>query len=186
MPAPTEKEKMLAGDLYFGNDPDLAAERRHAESLLLRFNTSSPADRATRVVLLGELLGHLGDNVTIQPSLRCDYGTNISIGRNTFVNCDCIFLDCNRITIGEDVQIAPRVQLYTAGHPLDPAIRRSGLEFALPITIADNVWLGGGVIVCPGITIGENTVVGAGAVVTRNLPANVLAVGNPARVLRQL
>ena len=186
MPPLTEKEKMLAGDLYFGNDPDLAAERRHAESLLLRFNTSSPSDRAIRTALLGELLGHLGD-VTIQPSLRCDYGNNISVGAGTFVNSDCIFLDCNRITIGEDVQIAPRVQLYTAGHPLDPTIRRSGLEFALPITIASNVWLGGGAIVCPGITIGENTVVGgAGSVVTRNLPPNVLAVGNPARVLRQL
>ena len=186
MPPPTEKEKMLAGDLYSGNDPALIAERLHAEALLLRFNISSPADRATRIVLLGELLGHLGDNVTIQPSLRCDYGTNLSIGRNTFVNCDCIFLDCNRITIGEDVQIAPRVQLYTAGHPLDAVIRRSGLEFALPITIADNVWLGGGVIVCPGITIGENSVVGAGSVVTRDLPPNVLAVGNPARIIRQL
>ena len=186
MPSLTEKEKMLAGDLYFGNDPDLAAERRHAEALLLRFNTSSPADRATRIVLLNELLGYLGDNVTIQPSLRCDYGTNISIGAGTFVNNDCIFLDCNTITIGADVQIAPRVQLYTAGHPLDPTVRRSGLEFALPITIADNVWLGGGVIVCPGITIGENTVVGAGAVVTRDLPPNVVAVGNPARIIRHL
>ena len=186
MPPLSEKVKMLSGDLYQGGDSDLILERRRAESLLLRFNTSSPADRATRIVLLGELLGHLGHNVTIQPTLRCDYGTNISIGRNTFVNCDCVFLDCNRITIGEDVQIAPRVQLYTAGHPLDPVIRRSGLEFALPITIADNVWLGGGVIVCPGITIGENTVVGAGSVVTRDLPANVVAAGNPARILRQL
>lgn len=185
LPIPSEKEKMLAGELYFGNDLTLAAARRLAESLLLRFNTSPP-DRTLRAAILGDLFGHLGENVTVQPSLRCDYGTNISIGRNTFVNNDCIFLDCNRITIGEDVQIAPRVQLYTAGHPLDPVIRRSGLEFALPITIAGNVWLGGGVIVCPGITIGENTVVGAGSVVTRDLPPNVLAVGNPARIVRQL
>ena len=185
----SEKEKLLAGELYFGNDAALAAERRHAEALLLRFNTSPPEDdraHPIRTAILSELLGYLGENVTIQPSLRCDYGTNISIGAGTFVNSDCIFLDCNLITIGQDVQIAPRVQLYTAGHPLDPAVRRSGLEFALPITIADNVWLGGGVIVCPGITIGENTVVGAGAVVTRDLPPNVLAVGNPARILRQL
>lgn len=182
----TEKQKMLAGDLYYAAGPELAAERLHAQALLHRFNVSSPADSATRTIILSDLLGHLGENVTILPRFGCDYGYNISIGAGTFVNLDCVFLDCNRITLGHDVQVAPGVHLYTATHPIDPVVRRSGQELALPITIADNVWLGGGSIVCPGVSIGENTVVGAGAVVTRNLPANVVAVGNPARILRQL
>jgi maltose O-acetyltransferase len=122
----------------------------------------------------------------LKPWFRCDYGRNIAIGANTFINYDCVFLDCNRITIGREVQIAPRVQIYTATHPLEAAVRRSGVEFALPVAIEDGVWLGGGAIVCPGVTIGENTVVGAGSVVTRDLPAGVLAVGNPCRVLRTL
>ena len=182
----SEKEKMLAGDLYDAGGPELRADRLRAQTLLHRFNQSSPADRSTRTILLRELLGHVGDHVNILPRFGCDYGTNISIGAGTFINLDCVFLDCNRITLGDDVQVAPGVHLYTATHPLDPAIRRSGLELALPITIADNVWLGGGSIVCPGITIGENTVVGAGSVVTRDLPANVVAVGTPARILRHL
>lgn len=182
----TEKQKMLAGDLYDASAPELTAGRLHAQTLLHRFNLSSPADRPARTVLLHELLGHMGDHVNILPRFGCDYGTNISIGANTFINLDCIFLDCNTITLGADCQVAPGVHLYTATHPLDPATRRSGLELALPITIADNVWLGGGSIVCPGVSIGHNTVVGAGSVVTRNLPPNVVAVGNPARILRQL
>ncbi len=186
MPSLTEKQKMLAGDLYDASGPELTAERVRAQVLLARFNLSSAADCSTRTVLLGELLGHLGDRVTILPRFGCDYGSNIAIGARTFVNLDCIFLDCNTITLGADVQVAPGVHLYTATHPTDPVIRRSGLELALPITIADNVWLGGGSIVCPGVTIGENTVVGAGAVVTRDLPANVVAAGNPARILRYL
>lgn len=182
----TEKQKMLAGDLYLASGPDLTADRLHAQTLLTRFNQTSPADSPTRTVLLRDLLGSLGDNVTIQPSFRCDYGYNITIGAGTFINFDCVFLDCNHITLGRDVQIAPGVHLYTATHPLDPTTRRSGLELALPITLADNVWLGGGSIICPGITIGENTVVGAGSVVTRDLPPNVVTAGNPARILRQL
>ena len=185
-PILTEKQKMLAGDLYFPAGPELTAERLHAQTLLHRFNQSSPADTPTRTVILRDLLAQFGENVTILPRFGCDYGYNISIGAGTFINLDCIFLDCNRITLGRDVQVAPGVHLYTATHPLDPAIRRSSLELALPITIADNVWLGGGSIVCPGVSIGENTVVGAGSVVTRDLPANVVAVGNPARVIRQL
>ena len=118
--------------------------------------------------------------------MRCDYGFNITIGKKTFINYDCVFLDCNNITIGDEVQIAPGVHIYTATHPLDPQQRRSGLERALPVAIADGVWLGGGAIICPGVTIGENTVIGAGAVVTRDLPPNVLAVGNPCRVIRPL
>ncbi len=136
--------------------------------------------------MLLELFAAFGTGAVLKPPFRCDYGSNISIGEETFINYDCVFLDCNRITIGRDVQIAPRVQIYTATHPLDAATRRSKLEFALPVVVEDGAWLGGGAIVCPGVTIGENTVVGAGSVVTRDLPAGVLAVGNPCRVLRSL
>jgi len=136
--------------------------------------------------LLVELFDTFATGAVLRPSFRCDYGSNISIGEDTFINYDCVFLDCNRITLGREVQIAPRVQIYTATHPLDAATRRSKLEFALPVVIGDGAWIGGGALVCPGVTIGENTVVGAGSVVTRDLPAGVLAVGNPCRVLRIL
>jgi maltose O-acetyltransferase len=175
---------MLAGELYLASDPELAADHLRAQSLLAEFNASRADEDALRLKLLTELLGHLGEGAVVKPSFRCDYGYNISIGARTFINYDSVLLDCNRITIGEEVQIAPGVHIYTATHPLDAAIRRSGLEYALPVIIGDGVWLGGGVIVCPGVTIGENTVVGAGSVVTRSLPAGVVAAGNPCRVIR--
>jgi maltose O-acetyltransferase len=177
---------MLAGDPYLATDPQLVAEDLRAQELLFRFNMTRPGADDERRALLIELFGAFGTGAVLKPSFRCDYGSNISIGEETFINYDCVFLDCNRITIGRDVQIAPRVQIYTATHPLDAATRRSKLEFALPVVIADGAWLGGGTIICPGVTIGENTVVGAGSVVTRDLPAGVLAVGNPCRVLRSL
>jgi maltose O-acetyltransferase len=187
MTPPTgQKAKMLAGELYLATDPQLVAEDRRAQELLFRFNMTRPNAEDERRVLLVDLFDAFGAGAVLRPSFRCDYGTNISIGEDTFINYDCVFLDCNRITIGREVQIAPRVQIYTATHPLDPATRRSKLEFALPVVIKDGAWLGGGVIVCPGVTIGENTVVGAGSVVTRDLPPGVLAVGNPCRVLRSL
>jgi maltose O-acetyltransferase len=187
MTAPTgQKAKMLAGELYLATDPQLVAEDLRAQELLYRFNLTRPDAGDERRALLSELFDTFGAGAVLRPSFRCDYGGNISIGEDTFINYDCVFLDCNRITIGRQVQIAPRVQIYTATHPLDAATRRSGLEFALPVVIQDGAWLGGGVIVCPGVTIGENTVVGAGGVVTRDLPAGVLAVGNPCRVLREL
>jgi maltose O-acetyltransferase len=179
-----QKARMLAGELYLASDPELAADHLRAQSILAAFNASAAEEDALRLKLLTELLGHLGEGAVVKPSLRCDYGYNIAIGARTFVNYDCILLDCNRITIGEEVQIAPGVHIYTATHPLDAATRRSGLEYALPVVIGDGVWLGGGVIVCPGVTIGENTVVGAGSVVTRSLPAGVVAAGNPCRVIR--
>jgi maltose O-acetyltransferase len=187
MTLPTgQKAKMLAGELYLATDPQLVAEDRRAQELLFLFNATRPGADDERRVLLLDLFAGFGAGAVLRPSFRCDYGSNISIGEDSFINYDCVFLDCNRITIGREVQIAPRVQIYTATHPLDPATRRSKLEFALPVTIEDGAWLGGGVIVCPGVTIGENTVVGAGSVVTRDLPAGVLAVGNPCRVLRRL
>ena len=179
----TEKQKMLAGELYRANGPELTAERLRAQDLLYRFNATRPEDTEGRFALLKELFSGLGEGSAVNPSFRCDYGYNILIGRNVFVNYDCVFLDCNRITIGDDVQIGPSVQIYTAGHPTDPETRRSGLEFALPVTVGDNAWIGGGSILCPGVTIGANTVVGAGSVVVRDLPPGVVAVGNPCRVV---
>ena len=187
MTAPTgQKAKMLTGELYLARDPELVAEDLRAQDLLFRFNATRPDAAEERRTLLVELFDSFGTSAVLKPSFRCDYGSNITIGAGTFINYDCVFLDCNRITIGREVQIGPRVQIYTATHPLEAAVRRSGVEFALPVMIEDGVWLGGGVIVCPGVTIGENTVVGAGSVVTRDLPAGVLAVGNPCRVLRIL
>jgi maltose O-acetyltransferase len=183
-PPTGQKAKMLAGELYLASDPELAADHSRAQSILARFNASRADEDALRLELLTELFGHLGEGAVVKPTLRCDYGYNISIGARTFVNYDSVLLDCNRITIGEEVQIAPGVHIYTATHPIIAAIRRSGLEYALPVTIGNGVWLGGGAIVCPGVTIGENTVVGAGSVVTRTLPAGVVAAGNPCRVIR--
>lgn len=181
-----EKQKMLSGELYLANDPELAADYSRAQAVLAELNATRGDDMAGLTELLRRLLGHLGRDAIIKPSLRCDYGFNISVGARTFINYDCVFLDCNRITIGEEVQIAPGVHIYTATHPLDAEMRRSGLEFAQPVAISDGVWVGGRSVVCPGVTIGENTVVGAGSVVTKDLPPNVLAAGSPCRVIRQL
>jgi len=177
---------MLAGAPYFAGDPQLVAERMRCAKIIVAYNLSAPDEPAERQHLLSELLGSLGVESDIQPPFRCDYGYQIYVGARFFANYNLVALDVGRITIGDDVQIGPNVQLLTAGHPLDPSARLRKEEWGKPIIIGDNVWLGGGVIVCPGVSIGANTVVGAGAVVTRDLPANVLAVGNPARVLRQL
>lgn len=182
----SQMDKMLAGELYVADDPELYARHLRAQDLLARFNVTQADAGDERRALLTELFARFGEGAILKPSLRCDYGFNISIGERTFINFDCVLLDCNRITIGREVQLAPGVHIYTATHPLDAKQRRSGLEYALPVTIEDGVWLGGGVIVCPGVTIGENTVVGAGSVVLRDLPANVLAGGNPCRVIRHL
>ncbi|HEX5568548.1 MAG TPA: sugar O-acetyltransferase [Streptomyces sp.] len=177
---------MLAGEPYIADDPELVADLRRAAELSERFNTSPAGDPGARRAVLAELLGELGEGAEVRPPLYVDYGYRISVGPGTFVNFGAVMLDVARITIGADAQIGPNVQLLTPTHPLDPEERRAKWEAAEPITIGDNVWLGGGVIVCPGVTIGENTVVGAGAVVARDLPANVVAVGNPARVVREL
>ncbi|MEA2354890.1 MAG: maltose O-acetyltransferase [Solirubrobacteraceae bacterium] len=180
------KDRMLAGELYLASDPVLKADLARAQDLLARFNSTPPSDQATLDRLLRELLGGVGAGVVVRPAFRCDFGTHITIGPGTFVNFDCVMLDVAPIRIGAACQLAPHVQLLTAAHPIDPGPRRDGWEYGRPITLADNVWLGGGVIVCPGVTIGEDTVVGAGAVVTRDLPAGVVAVGAPARVHRRI
>ena len=179
-------ERMLVGDLYIADDPAIFAAQQRAMELMEAFNTAHAADRDGRLGILRDLLGSIGDGTEIRPPFYCDYGRHTHIGERTFINFGLVALDVAPIVIGDDAQIGPRVQLLTPTHPLEAKPRRDKWEAAAPITIGDNVWLGGGVIVCPGVTIGENTVVGAGSVVTRDLSAGVLAVGTPARVLRSL
>jgi maltose O-acetyltransferase len=181
----TNKEKMLAGELYMA-DATLQADHMKVQQLVFEYNQSNPADAEKRTNMLRGIFDEVGERVTVRSPFQVDYGYNIKIGAGTFINFNAVFLDCCKITIGENCQIAPGVQFYTATHPLDAETRKSGLESAKPITIGNNVWLGGNAIICPGVTIGDNTVVGAGAVVTKNLPANVLAVGNPAKIIKQL
>jgi maltose O-acetyltransferase len=180
------RERMLAGELYIADDPELEADALRADRLMAEYNGTRADQPAERRRILGELLGSLGADTVIRPPFYCDYGYQTHIGARTFANFGLVALDVGRITIGDDVQIGPNVQLLTPTHPVDPEPRRAKWEAAEPITIGDNVWLGGGAIVCPGVAIGANTVVGAGAVVSRDLPANVVAVGSPARIVREL
>ncbi|MFI1168863.1 sugar O-acetyltransferase [Streptomyces sp. NPDC020801] len=182
----TNLERMLAGDLYVADDPEIARRQQRAMRLAARYQAAYVEDAGAAGPILAELLGAVGEGVDVRPPLHVDYGSNITIGARTFVNYNLTALDVARITIGEDCQIGPNVQLLTPTHPVEPEPRRDKLEAARAITIADNVWLGGGVIVCPGVTIGDNTVVGAGAVVTTDVPADVVAVGNPARPVRDI
>lgn len=182
----TNRERMLAGDLYIADDPDNARIARRAVQLADAYHRAAIADEGAARPLLEQLLGTLGEGAFIKPPLYVDYGENIHLGARSFVNYNLVALDVVAITIGEDCQIGPNVQLLTPTHPIDPGPRRDKLEAAEPITIGDNVWLGGGVIVCPGVTIGDNSVIGAGSVVTRDIPPNVVAVGNPARVIREI
>lgn len=180
------RDRMQAGDLYIADDPQLEADSLRAVSLSDQYNRLSPQDPDAAAPLLAELLGGIGEQSVIRAPLFVDYGKYLTVGARTFINFNLTALDVAAITIGDDVQIGPNVQLLTPTHPLEAEARRDKLEAAKPITIGNNVWLGGGVIVLPGVNIGENTVVGAGSVVTRDLPANVVAVGNPARVIREL
>jgi maltose O-acetyltransferase len=181
-----QKARMLAGELYHADDAELRADAIRCHELLERYNATRLTDDAGRRAILHELLGSIGERVTIRPPLVMDYGYQTTVGAGTFINSGAVILDVGRVSIGADVQVGPNVQLLTPTHPLEAELRRTRAEAAEPISIGDNVWLGGGVIVCPGVTIGRDTVVGAGAVVTRDLPAGVLAVGNPARVIREL
>lgn len=179
-------ERMLAGQLYIATDPHLAELNHQAQEKLWRFNTTPPSEAAQRNTVLKDLLAAIGPNTEIKPPFRCDYGIHITIGEGVFINHDCIILDCNRVTIGDRVLIAPKVQIYTATHPVDPAVRREGWEYALPVTIGDDAWIGGGAIIGPGVTVGEGSTIGAGSVVMRDVPPRVVAAGNPCRVIRRL
>jgi maltose O-acetyltransferase len=180
------RERMLAGDLYLADDPEIGAANLRAMEFAAAYNATAPADGAARRALLEQHLGSVGEDVELRPPIQVDYGTRLHVGARTFANFGLVALDVAEIRIGEDVQIGPNVQLLTPTHPIDPDLRRAKWEAAEPITIGDNVWLGGGVVVCPGVTIGHDTVVGAGSVVTRDLPPRVVAVGSPARVVREL
>lgn len=182
----TNRERMLAGELYIADDPESHRLAQRAVELADAYHRVAVTDPDNARPILADLLGELGPDAYVKPPLFVDYGENIRIGARTFVNYNFTALDVATITIGEDCQLGPNVQLLTPTHPVEPQPRRDKLEAAEPITLGDNVWLGGGVIVCPGVTIGDNSVIGAGAVVTRDIPANVVAVGNPARVVREI
>ncbi|MCF0057187.1 sugar O-acetyltransferase [Dyadobacter sp. CY356] len=175
---------MLAGALYLAFDNDLFEERQLAMDLLYQFNALHPRKAEERKEKLKELLGSVGNNTWVEQRFHCDYGYNIHVGDNFYANVGCTILDCAPVTIGNNVLFAPGVSLYTAGHPINTQQRIDGLEYAYPINIGNNVWLGGNVIVLPGVRIGDNTIIGAGSVVTKDIPADVIAVGNPCRVIK--
>lgn len=180
------RERMLAGDLYRADDPQLAADSARGMELADRYGKAWLGNRKEAMRILTELLGSLGTDTEIRPPLFVDYGKYIRIGSRTFINYNLTALDVAPITIGDDVQIGPNVQLLTPTHPVEPGPRRDKLEAARPITIGDNVWIGGGAVILPGVTVGDNSVIGAGSVVTKDVPANVVAVGNPARIARSI
>ncbi len=181
----SNKERMLAGDPYI-TDAEILQDQVRSQELMVAYNSAAPGDAHLRRRLLEAMLGSIGEETEIRPPFYVDYGSRITIGTRCFANFGLVALDVAPITIGDDVQIGPNVQLLTPAHPVEPGPRRDKWESALPITIGDNVWLGGGVIVLPGVTIGADTVVGSGAIVTKDLPGGVVAVGNPARIVRSL
>ncbi len=181
----TEREKMLAGELYDPLDAELARLRVRARDLIADLNATREADEAVRRRVLRELLGSGGDTVWLQPPFYCDYGGNIHLGEKVYFNFNCVLLDVCEIRIGARTLVGPAVQIYAATHPLDAELRKTR-EFGKPVTIGSDVWIGGGAIVCPGATIGDRTVIGAGSVVTGHIPAGVIAVGNPCRVVREV
>lgn len=184
MPERTEKDKMLAGELYYASDPELVAARMHARRLLRWYNATIEDEFERRQGMIRGLFGAVGERVEIEPPFYCDYGSNIFIGSDFYMNFGCVILDCAEVHIGNRFYCGPYVQIYTALHPVDPSVRSGGKESAMPIHIGNNVWLGGGAIICPGVTIGNNVTVGAGSVVTHDIPESVVAAGNPCRVLR--
>ncbi len=182
----SEKEKMLAGEPYHAADPQLVAERLRARELCRQLSLLAPAAAENeRTALLTELFGVTSDTY-VTPPFFCDYGGNIQLGEHVYFNFNCVILDVAPVTIGDNVLFGPAVQIYTALHPMDAATRRSGVESGKPVTIGNDVWIGGGAIVCPGVTIGEGAVIGAGSVVTRDIPAGVFAAGNPCRMVREI
>ena len=183
----TEKEKAARGELYDANyDEALIFERAVCKALCVEYNHLHPSEIAKRQAVIRKLFGKTGRHFLIEQPFYCDYGYNIEVGENFYANVNCVMLDGAKIIFGDNVFIAPGCSFYTAGHPLDVAQRNAGLEYAYPIMVGDNVWIGGNCILLPGVSIGENSVIGAGSVVTGNIPANVVAVGNPCRVIRTI
>lgn len=182
----SEKEKMLNGELYQAGDQELVKDRLNARRLTRLFNQSLETEDESRKEILRELLGSTGTHYYIEPTFRCDYGYNIHVGENFYANFDCVFLDVCEIRIGDNCFLAPGVHIYTATHPLDAKARISGAEFGKPVTIGDNVWIGGRAIINPGVKIGNNAVIASGAVVTKDVPDNVVVGGNPAKVIKQI
>ncbi|TWT80518.1 Maltose O-acetyltransferase [Planctomycetes bacterium CA13] len=181
----SEREKMLAGELYDPNDPELADARMIARERCHAINTSAPREEKLRRSILKELFGCGGDSVWLEPPFRCDYGTNIYLGEKVYFNFDCVILDVCEVRIGNHVFIAPGVHIYTATHPLEAELRRTQ-EFGKPVTIGNDVWIGGKAVICPGVTIGDCSVIGAGSVVTKDVPPGIVVAGNPAKVIRDL
>ncbi|OMP66493.1 maltose acetyltransferase domain-containing protein [Domibacillus epiphyticus] len=182
----TEKEKMVNGELYHAADPELMNDRVNARKLTRLYNQTLETENTKRTVLLKELFGSTGENIYIEPTFRCDYGYNIHAGENFYANFDCIILDVCEVRIGDNCFMAPGVHIYTAAHSLDPYERISGAEYGKPVTIGNNVWIGGGAIINPGIQIGDNVVIASGAVVTKDVPDHVVVGGNPAKIIKQL
>ena len=180
----TEKQKMLAGQLYDASDAELQHDAARCQEWLARYNASLGASRDARAALLRERLGAVGEGAVVRPPFHCDYGFNIRLGSGVFLNFNCVILDVVEVLIGDGAQIGPGVQILAADHPRNPAARATGLEFGRPVRIGADVWIGGGAIILPGVTIGDSALVGAGAVVTRDVPPGARAVGNPARFLR--
>ncbi|PQB04909.1 sugar O-acetyltransferase [Aureitalea marina] len=182
----TEKEKMLAGEMYDPLDPQLAEERYQARLLFQEFNKIDENNKTKRNEVLGKLIPHTGSDLWVEPPFYCDYGSNIIMGNQVFMNFNCCILDVMQVKMGDRVMLGPQVQIYTATHPLKAKARSSGREFAKPITIGNDVWIGGNATICPGVNIGNGVVIGAGSVVTKNIPDNCFAAGNPARVIREI
>jgi len=182
----TEKEIMLSGSLYIAADPELVREHTNANRLTRLINDSTEEQTEYRQQLFRELFGSIGENFTIEPPIKCDYGCNTYIGNNFFANYGCYILDVGEVHIGDNVLFGPRVNVFAAGHPIDPEVRNSKLEYGKPVTIGSNVWVGGNTGINPGVTIGSNVVIGSGSVVVKDIPDNVVAAGNPCRVIRQI
>ncbi|MFC7370242.1 maltose acetyltransferase domain-containing protein [Fictibacillus iocasae] len=182
----TEKEKMMDGEMYLASDELLLKERANARRLTRLFNETAESEESRRTSLLTELFGSVAGSVYIEPTFRCDYGYNIHLGQNFYANFDCVMLDVCRITFGDNVLLAPGVHIYTASHPTNPIERAAGPEFGKPVTVGNNVWIGGRAVINPGVNIGDNAIIASGAVVVKDVPANAVVGGNPAKVIKML
>lgn len=182
----TQKERMLGEMLYWPADKELAEGRARAKELCYDYNQCRPSEDMKRVALLKELLGKTGNDVWMEQPIYFDYGSNTEVGENFFANTNCVILDVAKVKIGKNVMFAPNVSIYTAGHPIHPDNRNSAWEYGISVTIGDNVWVGGNVVINPGVHIGDNVVIGSGSVVTKDIPSNTVAAGNPARVIKEI